>query len=330
MNRLIFLCFVCLLGSLSPALAQKKKPKKYEVGYTQTGMASFYAEKFNNKRTASGEKYNMFEMTCAHPSLPFNSIVKITNISNDKWVTLRVNDRGPFTRSRIVDVSKAAALKLEIVRDGTAKVRLEVVRVGGDASMPEESAQKDSGTVAKNEPAKPEAKPEAKPGPAPAPAGKPEDATISVGTDPKSDKAVAVTVDTDAKGKPRTRVSLNPARLFKRKKPAPAPKPEKPLSPLAAKYKPTATYSIWGSVQTPKGFGVQIGSYSDIEKAIERGKEAVALGLKDVFIQSGWDDKEPSFRVICGAVADQEAAKALMPKITEKGFSGIFVRQHFK
>jgi rare lipoprotein A len=99
------------------------------VGSAEVGVASFYAHKYHGRKTASGEKYNMHEMTAAHRRLPFGAKVRVTNLSNNSSVVVRVNDRGPFVKGRVIDLSLAAAKKLDMVRTGLAKV--EVVPVSG-------------------------------------------------------------------------------------------------------------------------------------------------------------------------------------------------------
>jgi rare lipoprotein A len=101
------------------------------IGYQQKGRASYYAAKFQGRRTASGESFNNQELTAAHRTLPFNTLLKITNTSNGKEVVVRVNDRGPFSPNRILDISKAAADQLDMVRAGVATVAVEVVGVDG-------------------------------------------------------------------------------------------------------------------------------------------------------------------------------------------------------
>ncbi len=92
------------------------------------GKASYYGKKFHGKSTASGETFNMNKMTAAHRTLPFGTRVKVTNLRNKRSVILRINDRGPFTKDRILDMSKAAAKKLGIIETGTATVIMEVVK----------------------------------------------------------------------------------------------------------------------------------------------------------------------------------------------------------
>lgn len=93
--------------------------------YKETGRASWYGRKFHGAKTANGEIYDMYQMTAAHPTLPLPSYAKVTNLTNGKSVIVRVNDRGPFLRSRIIDLSYAAALKLDLIKHGSAAVQVE-------------------------------------------------------------------------------------------------------------------------------------------------------------------------------------------------------------
>ncbi|MGY4815163.1 septal ring lytic transglycosylase RlpA family protein [Pseudomonas chlororaphis subsp. piscium] len=96
-------------------------------GYDKTGVASYYGAKHHGKRTASGEPFNQHGMTAAHRELPFGTRVKVTNLKNDKSVVVRINDRGPHTRGRLIDLSRAAAQQLGMIRSGTAKVRVQAI-----------------------------------------------------------------------------------------------------------------------------------------------------------------------------------------------------------
>lgn len=95
--------------------------------FTQTGEASYYADKFHGRKTASGETFDMNAMTAAHKTLPFGTKVNVTNTANNKTVQVRINDRGPFVKGRIIDVSLAAAKALDMIRSGVADVIVEVV-----------------------------------------------------------------------------------------------------------------------------------------------------------------------------------------------------------
>ena len=96
-------------------------------GYTQTGLASYYADRYHNKKTASGEPYKNNANTAAHMTLPFGSMVRVTNVTNGKSVLVRVNDRGNFPRGRVIDLSKAAFSSIGNLRSGLIKVKLEVM-----------------------------------------------------------------------------------------------------------------------------------------------------------------------------------------------------------
>lgn len=96
-------------------------------GYHAEGKASWYGARHHGKRTASGEKFNQHALTAAHRSLPFGTRVRVTNLNNGKRATVRINDRGPFQRGRIIDVSRAAAERLGLVQAGVAPVRIETL-----------------------------------------------------------------------------------------------------------------------------------------------------------------------------------------------------------
>lgn len=99
-------------------------------GYVKRGVASWYGPNFHGKRTSSGETYNMYEMTAAHPTLPLPSYVRVTNLENGKSAVLRVNDRGPFKKNRVIDLSYAAARKLGVWANGTASVEVRAIIPG--------------------------------------------------------------------------------------------------------------------------------------------------------------------------------------------------------
>jgi rare lipoprotein A len=95
--------------------------------YVEEGVASWYGVPFNGRRTSNGEIYDMHEFTAAHRTLPFNAVVRVTNLRNGKQTQVRINDRGPFVADRVIDLSLSAAEAIEMVGPGTAQVRLEVI-----------------------------------------------------------------------------------------------------------------------------------------------------------------------------------------------------------
>lgn len=96
----------------------------------ETGLASWYGPGFHTNTTAGGERFDMNKLTAAHPTLPFDTHVRVTNLKNKKSVVVRINDRGPFVKNRIIDVSREAARRLDILHSGVARVRVEVVNTG--------------------------------------------------------------------------------------------------------------------------------------------------------------------------------------------------------
>ncbi|MFZ0390695.1 MAG: septal ring lytic transglycosylase RlpA family protein [Calditrichia bacterium] len=92
-----------------------------------SGVVSFYGGKFHGRKTANGETYNMNKLTAAHRTLPFGTLCRVTNIENEKQVVVRVNDRGPYVKNRVMDLSRAAAEKLGGLDDGLIRVRVEVI-----------------------------------------------------------------------------------------------------------------------------------------------------------------------------------------------------------
>ncbi len=120
-------------GPRPKAKSSKTKPIKHRK--TMTGVSSFYAEDFHGKLTANGEVYDMYGLTAAHKTLPLNTIVRVTNVDNNKSLILRINDRGPYVKGRILDCSYGAALKLGFVGKGTTKVKIEVIEFGDNKYM---------------------------------------------------------------------------------------------------------------------------------------------------------------------------------------------------
>lgn len=104
-------------------------------GFEQVGYASWYGQKFHGHLTSNGETYNMFAMSAAHKTLPLPSYVRVTNLENSKQAIVRVNDRGPFHDNRIIDLSYAAAVKLDYHQKGTAKVKIEVIHFDEDNNV---------------------------------------------------------------------------------------------------------------------------------------------------------------------------------------------------
>jgi|SRR6202034_4447952 len=116
---------------IKPEVQKQAKARPYQVG-----TASWYGEDFEGKTTASGEDYEMYDMTAAHPTLPLGSYVRVTNLHNGRAVVVKVNDRGPIVEGRIIDLSYGAAQALQFQHRGLQKVRLDVVKKGTSQHRP--------------------------------------------------------------------------------------------------------------------------------------------------------------------------------------------------
>jgi rare lipoprotein A len=114
--------------------------KRYTVldsadGYVERGVASWYGPTFHGESTSIGEPYDMYGMSAAHKTLPLPAYARVTNLSNGRSVVVRINDRGPFAKNRVIDLSYTAAAKLDMLRDGTALVEVRTLRAGGDDNL---------------------------------------------------------------------------------------------------------------------------------------------------------------------------------------------------
>ena len=118
---LVLLCLLTLVGCAGQQMSDAP-------GATASGKASYYSDRHQGARTASGEQYNKNAMTAAHRTLAFGTRVRVTNLNNQRQTVVRINDRGPFSRGRIIDLSRAAASQIGMIRSGVAPVRVEVLQ----------------------------------------------------------------------------------------------------------------------------------------------------------------------------------------------------------
>jgi rare lipoprotein A len=131
-----------VLALLAPAACRKRHKSartphaptptalRPKVGWMQTGVASWYGNPYHGRQAANGEIYNMNELTAAHRTLPFGAVVKVTSLTSNESVTVRITDRGPFVGDRIIDLSRQAARQIDMIGPGTMKVRLQLVAYG--------------------------------------------------------------------------------------------------------------------------------------------------------------------------------------------------------
>jgi len=128
-NRCVFGALLMLVGTLlavSGCGGGSSGPSS-EAGSVQEGEASYYAHRYHGRTTANGEIYDENKMTAAHKTLPFGTTVRVTNLANGKKVVVRINDRGPFIKGRIIDLSYKAAGELDYISRGVVKVRVEIL-----------------------------------------------------------------------------------------------------------------------------------------------------------------------------------------------------------
>lgn len=115
------------MGSSRESL--RKDRSQIQGGMTLYGKASYYSEKYHGRKTASGETFDMNALTAAHRTLPFGTICRVTNMSNQRTVNVKINDRGPFIEGRIIDLSKGAAKALDAMQSGVIEVKIEILHL---------------------------------------------------------------------------------------------------------------------------------------------------------------------------------------------------------
>jgi len=121
-------CGLLLISSCTLKRAEIRYEDRSGVGMVQHGVASWYGKKFHGNPTASGEIYDMYQLTAAHKTLPLGTCAMVTNLENNRSVEVKINDRGPFVKGRIIDLSYAAARSIDMVEKGTARVKVVVLK----------------------------------------------------------------------------------------------------------------------------------------------------------------------------------------------------------
>ncbi len=129
---ILLVLIVIVIGAFMSSCAKQQIVRK--PTFFKEGIASWYGPGFHGRRTANGERYNQNALTAAHKSLPFDTKVRVINLTNDKEVIVRINDRGPFVRGRIIDLSKKAARQIAMLGSGTARVRIETIEPKKEAT----------------------------------------------------------------------------------------------------------------------------------------------------------------------------------------------------
>ncbi len=310
------------------------------VGYKQEGNASYYAEKFHGRKTASGEFYDMNELTAAHPRIRFNTKIKVTNLNNNKTVIVRINDRGPYTGGRIIDLSQAAAKKIDMIKAGVVPVKTEVIATAEQPVLVKKEEKE-------NRPVEPVTSKDTKPTPNKKKTkvgrllervfnNKKQEPQKQEKEKPKQEEKKNDTKPVEQQTPVREEKPVtsennnNPNNTSTKNKGGVLDKPEKQVKPQTneEKFAGISTYSIWGTVKYPNGFGVQIGSFTVLDIALEKAKGVYEKGYNDVFIQTGWAGDKKVYRILVGE-GSSETVAALIPKLRASGYAGGFVKQHY-
>ncbi|MEM9992121.1 MAG: septal ring lytic transglycosylase RlpA family protein [Bacteroidota bacterium] len=275
------------------------------------GLASYYADSFQGISTASGEPYDKTKFTCAHNSHPFGTMLKVTNIDNSKSVKVRVNDRGPFIKGRIVDLSRVAAEKLDLIRAGTAEVRVELASNGKGSVAAVPTAPKLKDTTKKGGTAKSTAS-TTKKSSSPAKATRP---STYVDKNVPKDKPVAKSVASSPKATAKAATSTA------------TKKGATPSASMAKSYNKYGLYQI--QVMTPKtrGYGVQVASFASYDNVMSKVAELQGKWFDEILVKSEPSSKgQPVYKVILGNFDQQASANNYKKNLKAKhGLSGFVV-----
>ncbi|MDR2494996.1 MAG: septal ring lytic transglycosylase RlpA family protein [Spirochaetaceae bacterium] len=256
--------------------------------YRQEGIASWYGSEFDGRSTASGEAFDSTRFTAAHQSLPFGTMLMITNLQNNKQVIVTVNDRGPFNPARLIDVSEAAAKQLEMIATGTAPVLIERVMVSGaqpsGASALPSTPPAQSSPLGQTQPA-------------------PNQAQIlpppTVGRDPSRQDTAVPTQAT---------VPLESART--------PPYAVSPVRPSPAEIRPGIP-----PAGTDKRYRIQVGAYKVLRNAIDVFDKLKSTGLNPAYERNG-----EIYRVVLSGIKADEV-QAVAEKLGGAGFREALIRE---
>lgn len=290
------LCFLMVLILLSPATMMAQA--------SETGLGTYYADKYHGRPTASGELYDKFKFSAAHKTLPFGTMVRVTRLDNGRSVVVKVNDRGPFTPGRVIDVSRAAAEQLDLIRTGEARVRVEIVNgatagqtSGGTAAVPSSTPAPTAGI------------------PQPSTNYDPSNRDLS-GLPLRNFGGQAVTTS----GQPATTTASTPAATQ-----AESARPGAAAMSGASQYTP-AFFQYVAFKRDVDGFAIQVGAFFNFYRLMEAMDQLSEKGIQNTILHSSLKDGEPIFRILIGPYANREEAKTVLRSLTSSGVEGIVVK----
>ncbi|MEM8525310.1 MAG: septal ring lytic transglycosylase RlpA family protein [Bacteroidota bacterium] len=277
-----FFSFVCFLAISFTMTAQ------------EYGRVSYYADSFHGLKTASGELYDKNKMTASHNTLPFGTMVRVTRLDNKKSVVVKINDRGPFIKGRIVDVSRKAAEQLDLIIAGEAQVKVEVVGKGA-AAAPVAVANRT--TTPKG-------------GVTPTPSK-------------TSTKRPAVYNDSSVPTRVKEKTVPTAIKKGEMTKKGAAEKEEKmeigEAKVLRGNYNNYGLYKIQVMRPEKKGFGVQVASYSTYDNVMKQIADLQAKWFDDIFVNiEPGKDGNSSYKIILGQFDNQKAAEVYKANLKKK------------
>ena len=284
------------------------------------GLASYYADKYHGNGTASGEKYDKSKFTGAHNSLPFGTLVKVTRLDNNKSVVVRIIDRGPFTKGRVIDVSRAAAEAINLIVAGEARVRLDIVGQG-DSNIP--VANKENLTpkgVAPSEIVKQKETNTTTPTPATY-----SDASISKVQTSSTSKPAAPKKETTSTSKPVAKPSVSKVTATKKESSTTSSSTNVGTPKLVrGDFENSGLYKIQLLRPEKKGFGVQVASYTNYENALQKVSELQGKWFDDILLNIVPAKNGDTYQIILGQFPTEASAsnyqKSLKSKYKINGF----------
>ncbi|MDX2286649.1 MAG: septal ring lytic transglycosylase RlpA family protein [Bacteroidia bacterium] len=265
-----------------------------QTARTETGNASYYADKFHGRPTASGELYDRNKFTAAHKTLPHGTYVKVTNLTNNRSTVVRINDRLPRESSRSIDLSRAAAEQIGMIQAGVVRVRMEVTAEVVETAGPAPAGEDELG----------------QPAPQPPPAQAP----------PPPSRVV------DVSGLPLRDHNGNLITPGGTQTPAPPPAADAAQQEELRKYTPALFRAVVIREPDATGFAVQTGAFTSYYRMMEALDNLSAKGYQNTLIHNGVKDGRPVYRILVGPYAAQNEAAAVKKKLESLKIQGLVVR----
>ncbi|MFY7787470.1 MAG: RlpA-like double-psi beta-barrel domain-containing protein [Thermoflexibacteraceae bacterium] len=315
-------------GTCIAFLGQAQNNSTYKVGYVETGTISYYPSDEGKRKTESGEEYDMTAMEAAHRYLPFGTLLKVTNVDTNKEVLLRINDR-PNSTERIMDVTLAAADSLGMVKKDLAVlfVRSEIVALGVTRTKNLRGilATAPSPTKTKNEKNTPEKVTKTDEKTAAKATEKPKQEqpnTVKTKEQPKEKTVAQKETPKKEEKKAEKTVKNAPAAAKTTEKVEKVEKTEKPTQEEKAnsKFDAVGFYNGAGAKQTPTGFGIQTGLFTELDRALAEIKTLEGMKLGKVYLQTIEQGGKKSYKVLVGTFKSKDETKDVITKLKEKNY----------